>query len=91
LTQRIERAGSMPARSRWSGLASVGLFLLPALVLYAVFVLIPIVQAAHYSLYKWNGLTPLTDFIGIANYQRALADPIFIKAVTHNAIIIVLS
>jgi raffinose/stachyose/melibiose transport system permease protein len=91
LTQRIERAGSMPARSRWSGLASVGLFLLPALVLYGVFVLIPIVQAAHYSLYKWNGLTPLTDFIGIANYQRALADPIFIKAVTHNAIIIVLS
>lgn len=91
MTQRIERAGSMPARSRWSGLASAGLFLLPALVLYAVFVLIPIVQAAHYSLYKWNGLTPLSDFIGIANYQRALADPIFIKAVTHNAIIIVLS
>jgi raffinose/stachyose/melibiose transport system permease protein len=91
LTQQTERAGSMPARSRWSSLASVGLFLLPALILYGVFVLIPIVQAAHFSLYKWNGLTPLTDFIGLANYQRALADPVFIKAVTHNAIIIVLS
>jgi raffinose/stachyose/melibiose transport system permease protein len=91
LTQETERAGSMPARSRWSSLASVGLFLLPALILYGVFVLIPIVQAAHFSLYKWNGLTPLTDFIGLANYQRALADPVFIKAVTHNAIIIVLS
>jgi raffinose/stachyose/melibiose transport system permease protein len=91
LTQRTERAGLAPARSRVPGLASIGLFLLPALVLYGVFVLIPIVQAAHFSLYKWNGLTPLTDFIGLANYQRALADPVFIKAVTHNALIILLS
>jgi raffinose/stachyose/melibiose transport system permease protein len=91
LTQVTERAGIMPARSRWSSLASAGLFLLPALVLYGVFVLIPIAQAAHYSLFKWNGLTPLTDYIGLANYQRALADPVFVKAVTHNAIIIVLS
>ena len=29
----------------------------PRLVLYAVFVLFPVVQAAHYSLFKWNGLT----------------------------------
>jgi raffinose/stachyose/melibiose transport system permease protein len=91
LTEPTERAGVAPARSRWTGLATVGLFLLPALIIYAVFVLIPIAQAAHYSLYKWNGLTPLTDFIGLANYQRALAEPAFIKAATHNAIIIVLS
>ena len=30
-------------------------------------------QAAHYSLYKWNGLTPLTDFVGLKNYQTALS------------------
>ena len=30
--------------------------MLPALALYAVFVLFPIVQAARYSLYDWNGL-----------------------------------
>ena len=45
------------------------LFLLPALALYLVFVLLPIVQAAYYSLFKWNGLQPLTDFIGLNNYQ----------------------
>ena len=38
-----------------------GLFMLPALALYALFVLYPIVQAAHYSLYAWNGLGKLTD------------------------------
>ena len=64
---------------------------MPALVLYAIFVLFPIVQAVRYSFFKWNGLTPLTDFIGLANYQRALADPVFQGAVQHNVLVIVLS
>ena len=52
---------------------AAGLFMLPALALYAVFVLFPIVQAARYSLYDWNGLEPLTDFVGLANFTRALS------------------
>ena len=56
-----------------------------------MFVLFPIAQAVHYSFFKWNGLTDLTNFIGLANYQRALADPIFQGGVWHNAVIIVLS
>ena len=70
---------------------TIALFLLPALLLYAVFVLVPIVQAAHYSLYKWNGLTPLTDFIGLKNYQVALSNDTFITAVSNNVLVIVLS
>ncbi len=70
---------------------AIALFLLPALILYAIFVLFPIVQAVHYSFFKWNGLTPLTDFVGLANYQRALAEPVFQGAVQHNLLIIVLS
>jgi raffinose/stachyose/melibiose transport system permease protein len=49
------------------------------------------VQAAHYSLYKWNGLTPLTDFVGLKNYADALQNPIFQGAVANNVLIIVLS
>jgi raffinose/stachyose/melibiose transport system permease protein len=70
---------------------TIGLFLLPALALYLVFVLLPIVQAAHYSLYKWNGLTPLTDFIGLKNYQVALSNDAFMTAVGNNLLIVVLS
>jgi raffinose/stachyose/melibiose transport system permease protein len=61
------------------------------MALYGLFVLLPIVQAVHYSLFKWNGLTPLTDFVGLANYQRALSDPVFLGAIGHNAFIVVLS
>jgi len=70
---------------------TIGLFLLPALVLYLVFVIIPIIQAAHFSLYKWNGLGPLEDFIGLKNYQIALASDVFWQAVGNNVLIIVLS
>jgi raffinose/stachyose/melibiose transport system permease protein len=68
-----------------------GLFMLPALGLYALFVLFPIIQAARYSLYDWNGLEPLDNFVGLANFERALADPVFLGSVSHNALIVVLS
>jgi raffinose/stachyose/melibiose transport system permease protein len=65
--------------------------MLPALALYVLFVLFPIVQAARYSLFDWNGLEPLDQFVGLANFERALADPVFLGAVGHNAVIVVLS
>jgi raffinose/stachyose/melibiose transport system permease protein len=65
--------------------------MLPALGLYALFVLFPIVQAARFSLYDWNGLEPLDQFVGLANFERALSDPTFLGAVNHNAVIVVLS
>jgi len=69
----------------------VGLFVLPALGLYLLFVLLPIAQAGFYSLFDWNGLKPLSDFVGLGNYQKALADPVFHGAVSHNALIVLLS
>jgi len=65
--------------------------MVPALVFYGLFVLFPIAQAARYSLYDWNGLGPLDDFVGLANFQRALSDPVFLGAVGHNAFIVILS
>jgi|SRR3954447_3890820 raffinose/stachyose/melibiose transport system permease protein len=83
-----EGRGSRSRRSKW---LTIGLFVLPALTLYGLFVLLPIVQAAHYSLYKWNGLQPLTDFIGLKNYQVALASDAFRAAIGNNLFVAVLS
>jgi len=84
---------SRPARrpgppSRW---LTIGLFVLPALTLYAVFVLLPVLQAMQYSLYKWNGLTPLTEFVGVQNYATAIGNKAFMTAVGNNVLIVVLS
>ena len=74
--------------SKW---VTIALFLLPALALYLTFVIIPIIQAAHFSLYKWNGLAPLEDFVGLKNYEVALASDVFRTAVSNNLLVIVLS
>ncbi|HYI22165.1 MAG TPA: sugar ABC transporter permease [Candidatus Limnocylindrales bacterium] len=72
-------------------LTTILLFLLPALILYAIFVLLPIVQAMRFSFFDWNGLQPLTDFVGLDNYVRALTNSVFQGAVGHNVFVIVLS
>jgi raffinose/stachyose/melibiose transport system permease protein len=83
------RPGTRSRRSRtW---LTIGLFLLPGLALYFVFVIGPIIQAAHFSLYRWNGLTPLTEFIGLKNYQAAFASSVFWGALGNNLTIIILS
>jgi len=85
---------SRPSRSRpavstrW---LTIGLFVLPALVLYAVFVILPVLQAMQYSLYKWNGLTPLTDFVGLQNYVTAFGNKAFQTSIGNNVLVVVLS
>ena len=85
---------SGPARRR-SGRSTkwltIGLFVLPALALYAVFVMLPVVQAMQYSLYKWNGLTPLTEFVGLQNYVAAFGNKAFTTSIGNNLLILVLS
>ena len=71
--------------------ATVVVFLLPALVLYSVFLLYPIVQSSRYSLYDWNGFGPLDEFVGLENFRDVFGDARFRSALTHNSIIVVLS
>lgn len=66
-------------------------FLLPALILYALFVIYPISQSIRYSFYDWNGLEPLTQWVGLENFTDAFSDPLFLEAIRHNFIIIALS
>ncbi|MCX6050185.1 MAG: sugar ABC transporter permease [Chloroflexi bacterium] len=67
------------------------LFLLPAAALYSLLVIFPVLQAAYYGFYKWNGLGPATNFVGMDNYLRILRDEIFQQALWHNIVLIVLS
>src|SRR5690349_3005236 len=70
---------------------SVALFLLPALVLYVLFVLVLVGQAAFYSLFRWNGIQPLTDFVGLRNYETALGSSVFLTSLGNNLLIVGLS
>ena len=66
-------------------------FLMPGFLLLVTFLVIPIGQAAYYSLYNWNGLGPLDDFVALDNYVRAFSQEVFRGAIQHSLFIMVLS
>jgi ABC-type sugar transport system permease subunit len=59
---------------------TIVLFLLPALVLFLVFVIYPILQSVYYSLFNWKGLGPAVEFVALDNYRRILTDRVFLIA-----------
>lgn len=66
-------------------------FVGPALTLFLVFVVWPIIKAIQFSLYRWKGFGPLVDFVGLRNYEAVLQNDVFVDAFTHNIVIVVLS
>ena len=49
--------------------ATIVLFILPAFVLYAIFMVYPLVQALIFSTYEFNGLVR-GEFIGLQNFEQ---------------------
>lgn len=67
------------------------LFVPPAVLLFTIFVMLPLGQAVWFSLFKWNGLGWPRDFVGLQNYGRLLQNASFRTAFTNNLLIIVFS
>ena len=71
-----------PTSSRWTLLnrrvrreTIIGwLFILPALLMYAVFVLLPLLMSIQYSFFRWDGIGPMT-WVGLKNYQTVIQVP----------------
>ncbi|MBV9539244.1 MAG: sugar ABC transporter permease [Acidisphaera sp.] len=59
-------------------------FVLPALIVFATFVLYPMLAAFQFSLTDWNGFGPVRHWIGLANYREALHSPALYRAAWHN-------
>ena len=75
-------------RTKW---LTIGVFVLPALFLFLLFVVYPVLSAARYSLFKWDGLAPLDNFIGLKNYFDAFGNGYFTHSILNNFLLIVLS
>ena len=67
------------------------LFLPPALLLFTLFVTWPVVEAAYYSFFNWNGYGAPSKFIGLENFLKVLSDPIFYRSLFNNLLIILVS
>ena len=64
-------------------------FLAIPLLLYAVFVVSPYLQAIYISMTDWRGFSANRNFIGLANYVELLGDGRFWRAMWHNALLLI--
>lgn len=69
----------------------ITLFTLPGMLLFLLFVLLPIGQSFYYSLYNWEGFGPPVDFIAFGNYERLLNHSIFQLAARNSFALMALS
>lgn len=58
------------------------LYLLPALIVYGIFLLYPVMRTGQFSLYEWSGFGA-SEFVGLANYADLVTDKRFLAAIGH--------
>lgn len=64
-------------------------FLAPALILYLGLLIFPALQAFYLSLFETSGFGDTPVWVGLGNYTRLLADPIFWQALRNMSLIMV--
>ena len=87
-------------RSQFSGMSkalvrretiSAYLFLLPSLVFFIGFVVIPMIMCVVFSLQEMGLDSSATKFVGFANYVKMAQDPVFWKGFLNTVIIVVVA
>jgi multiple sugar transport system permease protein len=67
------------------------LFVLPHLILFAVFLLVPVGYGIYLSMHRWHVLANVHPWVGLANYRAALNDDIFWLALRNTIWFVVLA
>lgn len=86
---KLKPASGLPRRFQDN--LMIVLFLLPAVILFLLFVVYPILQSVYYSMFNWKGFGPAVDFVGLDNYRNILNDRVFLIALRNGLLIIALS
>jgi len=60
--------------------------LVPMIIFFGVFYIYPVIGGILGSLTNWRAFVPARDFVGLAQYQKLFADPIFLASVKNTFI-----
>lgn len=87
---RLAFSASLRAQRGWK---TALIFAAPALILFTIFIVLPVIEAANASLYNWNGLrAPSPDkFLGLGNYAQLLSNAVFQRAAMNTGLVILCS
>ena len=72
----LPRTASRVRRNRTRG-AGINVFYVPALLIFAVFTIYPLISGVGLSFTNWNGYSAARDSVGAANYLRLFEDTTF--------------
>ncbi|MCR5033127.1 MAG: sugar ABC transporter permease [Lachnospiraceae bacterium] len=64
-------------------------FVAPALILYGLFVILPTISSFYYSFTSWDGISPIINFVGFANYREIFTSARFGNALRNTLILTV--
>lgn len=78
-----------PSRKR-NNTIFVTLCVMPALIAYIVFMIIPTFNIFQMSLFKWSGFSAVKQFVGLDNFNILLRDNNFIRAFQNTVLLLVI-
>ena len=61
------------------------------MLLFTLFVMLPMIEAAWYSLYRWNGYGSPTDYVGLRNYATLFGNAVFHSAMWNTMLVVFVS
>ncbi|MEY2607217.1 MAG: raffinose/stachyose/melibiose transport system permease protein [Verrucomicrobiota bacterium] len=70
---------------------TLALFLPPALLVFTLFVVLPVSQSAYYAFFNWNGYGAPHNWVGFSNFERAFNDPILRNSLFNNLLVVAVS
>ncbi|MDP9382864.1 MAG: sugar ABC transporter permease [Chloroflexota bacterium] len=84
----LDSTAMTPSARRLPKWSAGYIFILPPLLLYAIFFIYPFIVSIYYSFVEWPGAGP-KQFVGLANYRRLLSDGHLWEALQHNLLWVV--
>lgn len=77
---------------RKSFIKEVMIFVMPLMILYTIFFILPFFTGTYYSLFNWDGISSTKKFVGLKNYVELFTnDPDYFKSLIFTVKYVVLN
>jgi ABC-type sugar transport system permease subunit len=90
LTMAPAATGLSPAHRWWNRYRAAIFFVLPSLLLYALFMIYPFLQSIYFSFTDWNGVRAAKNWVGLDNYRELIVDPLLWLTLRNNVIWVII-
>lgn len=67
----------------------IGVCVIPAVVLFIIFMLVPTFNVFKMSMYKWGGFSNSKTFVGLENFKTLMADSNFFRSFQNTVLLVV--